>query len=85
MLMSFHNGEVKAVYDDRLRPIFEALGEVHIERATDVEFDEASGDWVATHRATGLEIGRGKNRTQVLQQEISWLEERIQNESHSHS
>jgi hypothetical protein len=75
--------KVKAVYDDRLRPILEALGELHIERATDVEFEESSGDWVATHRATGVEIARGKNRTEVLQQEVRWLEEELRNESHS--
>ena len=73
-----HSQTVTAVYSDRLRSFLESLGELHIERATDVEFDSTSGDWVAIYRATGQEIGRGKNREDVLSQEVKFLHKELQ-------
>lgn len=67
--------QVEAVYDDRFMPIFQALGSVHIERATDVEFE--SGEWIATHRATKQVIARGPNRNQVIKDEVAWLEKEL--------
>lgn len=66
-----------AVYDDRWLPILEALGPVEIRRATDVEWDPTTQEWVATHRDTGREIARGRNRAKVIHAEVAWLEERL--------
>lgn len=66
--------QAAAVYDDRYRPIYEALGTLTVQRATDVEFDHATGDWQATHLGNGQQIGRGKQRDEVIQQEVAWLE-----------
>lgn len=70
-------GVCQAVYDDRFREIFQALGVPQIQRASDVEYDEASGDWVATFRETGEVIARDPNRSRVIEAEVKWLEERL--------
>ena len=66
-----------AVYDDRWAVLFQALGPVEITRASEVEWDDATQEWVATHKETGAVIARGKNRAEVIKKEISWLEERL--------
>ncbi len=63
-----------AVYDDCWRPIYEALGCMAVRRATDVEFDDHTAEWVATLRNTGQVIARGHNRNAVIQEEIRYLE-----------
>jgi len=70
------NGIAHGVYDDKFFCIFEALGAGTpiIHRATDVEFDRTTAEWVATHIASGKVIGRGKNRSEVIKQEVTWLE-----------
>jgi hypothetical protein len=70
-----NGGKVEAVYDDRFLPLFQALGTMTVTRATEVEFDHASGEWIATHIATKQVIARGTNRSQVIQDEVKWLEE----------
>lgn len=70
-------GVCQAVYDDRFRDIFQALGLPIITRATDIEHDTLSGDWIATFRETGEIIARGPNRAQVIENEIKWLEEHL--------
>lgn len=71
------DGQATMVYDDRWRCILEALGPMKVERATRVEFDEASGEWVGTHIATGQEIARDRNRATVIATEVAWLEENV--------
>jgi predicted DNA-binding ArsR family transcriptional regulator len=71
------NGNLVSVYDDRFAALFHALGSPDIKRATDVEYDDTSREWVATLRATGEVIGRGTNRADVIKQEVKWLEERL--------
>lgn len=66
----------RCVYDDRFLPLLEALGVSSIQRASDVEFDNLSGEWVATHRF-GVEIARGKNREEVIKQEVEWIEQQM--------
>ena len=66
--------EVRCMYDDRLMPIFRALGRVSIVRASDVEFDAVSGLWVAVDRFTGREISRGISRSAVIADEIAYFE-----------
>ena len=68
-------GKVEAVYDDRFLPLFQALGTMTVTRATEVEFDHESKEWIATHIATKQVIARGTNRSQVIQDEVKWLEE----------
>ncbi len=73
--VSLRGGEARAVYCDRFRSILEAMGALQVHRATDVEFESASGEWVATHRESGQVIGRGRNRSEVVRHEVEWLEE----------
>ena len=67
-------GQALAVWDDRWRPLYEALGTLRVQRATDVEFDAATGEWVATHRGSGRVIASGVNRSRVVAEEVAWLE-----------
>jgi hypothetical protein len=71
------NGTVHAVYDDRTRPILEALGILTVKRASEVEFDAATGEWVACLATTGEEIARGKNRGDVIADEVRYLESQL--------
>ena len=66
-----------AVYDDKWALLFQAMGDVEIKRASNVEYDHDSKEWVATHCETGAVIARGMNRAEVIKQEVAWLEERL--------
>lgn len=70
-------GGIESVYDDRFFPLLKALGSVEVRRATNVEFDEAAQEWVATHLESGRVIGRGSNRSEVIRQEVDWLERKM--------
>ena len=72
--IALHGDDAMAVYDDRYRCIYEALGVFQVQRATEVEFDHTSGQWLATHIASGTIIGRGSSRNDVIAQEVAWLE-----------
>lgn len=76
-VVALQGGTAEAVYDDRWRCIYEALGVLSVTRASEVEFDALSGEWVATHCATGHVIGRGRSRSQVIAQEVVWLEANV--------
>ena len=80
-----HGGRVTAVYDDRFLPILEALGEPIITRASEVEWDHAAREWVATEVSTGREIARGRNRAAVIAAEVSYLEGSLERESRGNS
>lgn len=69
--------EALAVYDDRWRPLLEALGPMKVTRATEVEFDEGTGDWVARLKLDGRIIARGKVRADVVRAEVEWLEQHV--------
>lgn len=71
------DGIATAVWDDRFRPILEALGTMDVKRASEVEYDPATGDWVARLASTGEEIARGKDRGEVIATEVRYLEERL--------
>jgi hypothetical protein len=73
MVIKINSSCAQAVYDDRLRPILEALGTMHISRATDVEFEPQTGDWVARLRSTGQEIARSKSRAECIRAEVQYL------------
>lgn len=70
-------GQARGVYDDRWRAILEALGALQVTRASEVEYEPASGDWVATLPGSGTEIARGRNRGAVIAAEVAYLEERL--------
>jgi len=78
-ILKVHNGVASSVYDDRWCSITNALGTPHIKRATSIEYDNGSGQWVATHLPTGQIIGRCSNRNPLIRLEISWLEARLDN------
>ena len=73
------DGVALGVYDDRFRLLMEALsgGPLVVRRATEVEFDEATGDWVATLLRTGEVIARGRDRSQVIDAEVAFLEREV--------
>jgi hypothetical protein len=79
--ITIRNGEAIGVYDDRLRPLFEAMGPIKVKRATTVEFEEESGDWVAVllneDGSPGKEIARGRLRDKVIEEEVAWLEKEV--------
>jgi hypothetical protein len=63
-----------SVYDDRWRPLLEALGALNVKRASEVEFDHVTGDWVAVEVASGRVIARGRSRADVIAAEVAYLE-----------
>ena len=69
-------GQASCVYDDRFRPLLEALGMMKVNRVSTVEFDPIAGDWFAVTDLHGI-IARGKNRNDVITAEIAWLESRM--------
>jgi hypothetical protein len=68
-------GQVHAVYSDKLRGL--GLGELHVERASDVEFNHESDEWEARVRTTGELIAHGPNRDDVIKEEVRVLESRL--------
>ena len=73
-VIALRGGTADAVYDDRWRTIYESIGVLSVKRASEVEFDAATGEWVATHSTSGEVIGRGRVRSEVIAQEVAWLE-----------
>ena len=86
-LRSTPDGSVTAhaVYSDKWRCIMEAIGTMDIVRASDVEFDSTTGEWVATLREStgqpGTVVGRDKNRARVIQSEVEYIEKNIIDQS----
>jgi hypothetical protein len=76
-VMVIRGGKASMVYDDRWRPLMEALGTIEVTRATKIEFDAPTGQWVATYIPTGQEIGRDRNRGNLIAAEVAWLETNV--------
>jgi hypothetical protein len=72
--MIIRDGVLWGVYDDRLLPIYAALGCFEVSRASTVEFDSAARVWIARDVATGRELGRAPDRREAIDQEIAELE-----------
>ena len=68
------NGDVRAVYSDRLREL--NLGPMEVKRASNVEFNHKTQEWEA-HTPEGELIAKGPCRDQVISQEIKILESRL--------
>ena len=72
------NGIAEGVYDDRLLPIYKALGShMRIERASEVEFNHDLRMWVARELSTGQVIASAPNRSEVLKREVEILEGKL--------
>jgi hypothetical protein len=72
--IDIRNGVATCVYDDRFRPLLEALGVMEVHRASEVEFNPQTGEWEAKLLATGEIIASGINRNDVITAEVTWLE-----------
>jgi len=73
-------GKVTCVYDDRFRPLLEALGTLQVNRASNVEFNDSTGEWEAELVPQGdyrEVIASGPNRNEVITDEVKWLEEHL--------
>jgi hypothetical protein len=76
------DGTVKSIYYDEIRQACTKCGpkhSIHVERITDVEFDNGSQEWVAKLISTGEIIAKGKTRNKVLAQEVKIASEMIFN------
>jgi hypothetical protein len=68
-------GIVQGVYDDRLLPIYAALGVVQIQRATTIEFNHDKKQWEARLCTFSAPlIASGMRRADVIKAEIEFLE-----------
>jgi hypothetical protein len=65
-------GIVLSVYDDRLLPLYEAIGVRTITRASEVEFNHDTRLWEAI--SEGRVIASGAVRSEVIKREIEYLE-----------
>jgi hypothetical protein len=70
--------KVSCVYDDRLILLLEALGDVSIKRASNVEFNSTRHLWEAELVDSGEVIASGRNRNEVIKNEVKVLEDRLQ-------
>lgn len=75
--IQIRGGQIIGVYDDRLLPLYKALGTPVITRATDVEYNQEGQEWEAKLRQTGETISHGPNRADVIRQEVAYLEDTI--------
>jgi len=69
------SGEVKALYRDELRNLFESIGTLSVERASDVEFD--SGLWYVKKNNTNLIPTGFIRRSDAIRAEIEHLEKTL--------
>lgn len=75
--IAINGGTVSCVYDDRFRPLLEALGVMHVERASNVEFNPDTRNWEATLTGDSAPIASDPNRDQVIKEEVAWIEENV--------
>ena len=70
------DGRARFVYDDRVHAALAKFGDVHIRRASSVEYDHARGGWMADMSPSlpGLVLGPFASRTEALAQERHVLE-----------
>ena len=73
--VKIYGGKIIGVYDDRLIPLYSALGIPVIKRVSSVEHN--GHEWVATQEETGVVIGHSKLRAEAVAQEVTYLEDRL--------
>jgi len=72
------DGTVFSVYSDKWRGLLEALGEIEeVKRATVIDWDHDTQEWVGRLCRTGQEIARSRSRDEAIAQEIAWLEHNV--------
>lgn len=71
------SGIATGVYDDRLIPIYRALGVPVINRASEVEYDQAKQVWIAKDVHSGAVLAIDENRAECIKQEVQALERGI--------
>jgi hypothetical protein len=72
------DGTVATLYDDRLLPVFAALGPRTVTRASYVEPDgEGWGAWIPLEGAQTLKLGPFLTRSEALTAEREYLEARL--------
>ena len=76
-LLVVKNGIAEGVYDDRLLPLYEALGMPIISRASSCEYSPVLGLWVAVDLRTGRKIAYAKKRADCLRDEVAYLEGKL--------
>jgi hypothetical protein len=74
-LLLLPDGRVVGVYTDAID--LRALGPVHVERATTVEWAPGSQEWVATLLSTGEVIARTTSREEAVRREVTVLQQRL--------
>ena len=72
------NGDIKAICNNRIEYV-DDLGSKTIQRAADVEFNNAKGVWEIITPG-GEIIGFDDRRPEAIQKEIKLVEERLRNE-----
>lgn len=76
-IMRIRQGIAVSVWDDRMIPLYKALGVIEVTRASEVEYDTTKCAWIATERTTGKIIACGPERNQVINDEVSYLERKL--------
>ena len=71
------DGTVRHVYSDSARRLDERLGKPVINRASNVEFNHETGNWEARIPETNELIASGRNREQVIKDEVAVIESRL--------
>ena len=74
-LLLLPDGRVVGVYTDAID--LRALGPVHVERATTVEWDADTQKWVATLLRTGEVIARTPIREDAVRREVAVLQQHL--------
>ena len=68
------DGDIVAVYHDTIPG--NKLGSCSVTRASNVEYNHDSKQWEA-RLPDGTLIATGEKRSEVIQDEVAWLEERL--------
>jgi hypothetical protein len=64
---------ITCVTSDEFMPLLRKLGALQVSRATDIEFDNTTGEWFAILRSTGKEIARSLVRAECISAEVKYL------------
>ena len=78
MRLVFGNDNVRAIYDDRLKPIVKDLGVMTVVRASHVE-PTPDGGWSVDLSPSGgpTFLARFDTRQEALDAEVQWLTENV--------
>lgn len=68
------DGTIRSLWTDRLD--LRQFGRIRVTRASNVEFDEQTQEWVAT-TPEGRVLAHGPNRQKVIEGEIAALQEAL--------